>query len=573
MLRFRLKFGEISKMKNTFIISLALFVIAGIPCELLGWGGGHDHVNKLALTIMSPEIKTFLGNKNEHKFVEWSHAPDDFTPWQELKRVTTHAEDAVLLNRYGMKHPYALHSHKGHAVNFILLIKAFQAEDPERAAFWMATLMHTVADEIACNHDPLIHFMTYGFKEYGMGMGEGIGVDFADIAKNKEGSAVIHELLKKVRVEPVLGNSRKVLMKVMLSGIEGNAYMTQRGSRIAASYAENATDAVRRDSVTAMAELGVKGIQESLNIIQSAWGFARQGECPELDDLLEEEYKKVAAEFGLKRPLRDDSLFVELIDNTTKQQPYIGALVEPSVSMNQAKLGFSSKFITASTVRTIRNRGIACRLMDIRTVEGSAFPDSKTMPLLIVCAGTFHVSKTVKEQLQNYTERGGKLLWIGGEHKDQLGDLSRVIQRADSAVMPVSDKYGKDSPALKKAVIVFQSEFVKELGGLEYRFTHNPNTKAGWQKPLCSYFIKGGSANVIPLAEMKVDDSVMIVAAAGRNSAGAAQHIFLPEYLVSPYLLSDEIIIQDPSKPELDSVGTKIMLTSIEILMPGMLQK
>jgi len=151
-------------MKNTFTIRLALLVLAAIPCELFGWGGGHDHINKLALTVMPAEIKTFLGEGNAHKFVEWSHAPDDFTPWQELKRVTIHADELALLAQYGMKTPYSLHSHRGHAVNYILLVKAFQAQDPERAAFWMAALMHTVADELACNHDPLIHFMTYGFN-------------------------------------------------------------------------------------------------------------------------------------------------------------------------------------------------------------------------------------------------------------------------------------------------------------------------------------------------------------------------------------------------------------------------
>jgi len=402
-----------------------------------------------------------------------------------------------------------------------------------------------------------------------MDMGEGIGVDFADVAKTKEGAAVIQGLLKAVQIKPVEGNSRQVLLKVMLSGIEGNAYMTQRGSRIAASYAEGAPDAVRRESVTAMAELGVKGIEESLDVFLSAWKNARQEKCPELDDLIEKEYQVAAAELGRQRPLRDDSLFTELLDSTTKQQPFVGALVEPSISMNQAKLGFSSKLITASAVRTMRNRGVPCRLLDIRALEGDGLPDCKTMPLLFICAGSFNVSKSVKTQLQKYTESGGKLLWIGGEHKDQLGALSKVMQRADSALLPVSDKYGKDSPALKKAVITFRSDFKKALGDREYRFTHNPNTKAGWQKPVCSYIINGKDESIVPLAELKVDESVMTIAAAGKNSDGVDQSIFLPEYLVSPYLLSDETSIKDPSQPVLDSVGTKLLLTSINILIPG----
>jgi hypothetical protein len=549
-------------------MAASLFIAAVTPMELFAWGGGHNYVNRLALTIMPPEIKSFLGEENAEKFVKWSHAPDDFTLWKDLKHVTICAEDMEVLKSQDMKQPYSLHSHKGHAVNFILLIKAFQAKDSERAAFWMSTLMHTVADEQACNHDPLIHIMTYGFKAYGMDMGSGIGVDFADIAKTKEGDAVIQELLKGVKIVPFTDAPQPALLKVMMCGIEGNAYMTQRGSRIAASYARGATDAVRRESIKAMAELGVQGIQESLNIILTAWEFAEQNKVPELNDAVKKEYKLAMAEFGRKRALRQDSLFTKLIDTTIEKTPFIGALVEPSVSMNKAKLGFSSKLITASIVRTVRNHGKTCRLVDIRDVGKKGFASPKKMPLLIISAGNFHVSKEVKAKLAGYIQSGGKLLWIGGGHANQLGELSKSMLRADSSLMPVSDKYGKDSLTLKKATIVFRSDFKKALGGKAYKFTHNPNTKAGWQKPVCNYYIKGGDDNIVPLAEMTVDQSVMTVAAACKNSDGAVQYIFLPEYFVSPYLLSDETAIQDPSQPVLDSVGTKLLLTSVKVLVP-----
>jgi hypothetical protein len=239
--------------------------------------------------------------------------------------------------------------------------------------------------------------------------------------------------------------------------------------------------------------------------------------------------------------------------------------------MNQAKLGFSSKYIMASAVRTLRNHGKACRFVDLRSVGKNGFPPPDTMPLLMICAGSFNVSKEVQEQLAVYTQSGGKLLWIGGDHKDQLGALSRSMFRADRDLMPVSDQYGKDSPALKKAVIAFRSDFEKELGGQGYRFTHNPSTRAGWQKPICNYYIRGGDSNIVQLAQMTVDQSVMIIAAAYPGSDGEVQYLFLPEYLVSPYLLSDETAIKDPSQPVLDIVGTKILLASLSILEPDSL--
>ena len=552
-------------VKSTLLLT-TLFAVAA-PMNLFGWGGGHDHVNRLALTVMPLEIRSFLGEDNAEKFVKWSHSPDDFTPWAELKQVTICAEDMQVLESQNMKHPYSLHSHKGHAINFILLMKAFRAQDSQRAAFWMSCLMHTVADELACNHDPLIHFMTYGFQSYGMEMGDGIGVDFADVARTKEGDTVIKEILKGVKVVPVSSDPQTALLKVMMSGIEGNAYMTERGSRIAASYAQGASDAVRKESIKAMAELGVQGVQESLNVIVTAWDFAKQKKLPELNEDVEKRYNLAAAEFGRKRSLRQDSLFTDLLNETTDTKPFFGVLVEPSISMNKAKLGFSSKYISAAIVRTLRRKNKTCRLLDIREVDKSGFASASEMPLLIISAGGFHTSKELKAKLAAYMQGGGKLLWIGGDHKNQLGDLSKSMVRAESDQMPVSNKYGKDSPAREKAVIKFCPEFAKSLGSRGYKFVRNPNTKAGWQKPICNFYIKDGDEKIVPLAEMTVDQSVMTVAAACKNKEGVFQYLFLPEFLVSPYLLSDETSIKDPSLPILDSVGAKVLMSSVDVLM------
>ena len=552
---------------------LALLIVLSCPFQVFGWGAGHDHVNKLSLELMPSEIKTFLGETYATKLVRWSHTPDNFTPWEKVTHISITPEDLAILKAYGMKHPYSLHGDRGQAINFVLLIHAFRARDVDRATLWMACLLHTFADEAACNHDPLIHYMTYAFKEYGMNMGKGIGLDFSDIVKTKEGDTIIHTLLNKVRIVPLADNRRQALLKVMMAGLEGNAYMTQRGSRIAATYAINASDKVLEDGMRAMAELGVYGIEHALNAIVTAWNFAKDGTFPDLNDEIMEESKREAAEFGRNRPLRYDSIFAELLEDATETQPSIGAIVEPSVSMDHAKFCFSAKFIMASVMRTIRNAGIPYRLVDIRMIEEQGLPEPKTMPLLIVCSGKFSVSKNVKEHIKAYTRRGGRLLWIGGEHQNQLGEFSKILQRAANQLLPVSKKYGKDSPVVKKARVVFRSAFREVLGNKEYSFTHNPNTKAGWQKPRCSYVIKSGGNHVRVLAELLVDDTTMSIAAAWENGGGKTKYVFLPEYLVAPYLFSEETTIKDPSRPVLDSVAEKIILASLRLLVPGMVRK
>jgi hypothetical protein len=43
--------------------------------------------------------------------------------------------------------------------------------------------------------------------------------------------------------------------------------------------------------------------------------------------------------------------------------------------------------------------------------------------------------------------------------------------------------------------------------------------------------------------------------------------------MVAPYLLSTETVIKDPSMPELDSVGTKVILVVLRMLVPDLAGK
>jgi hypothetical protein len=55
--------------------------------------------------------------------------------------------------------------------------------------------------------------------------------------------------------------------------------------------------------------------------------------------------------------------------------------------------------------------------------------------------------------------------------------------------------------------------------------------------------------------------------AAAQFENGKARHIFMPVYLLVPFALSKDQTM-DFSKPVLDSVGRKIILTSVRMLAP-----
>jgi len=550
---------------------LAVFSVVLLQSEaLFAWGPGHDHVNRLGLTILPAEIRDQLPDDVKEKVVRLSHVPDDFTPWDKWSEqgLTIAPADMKLLNAYKVKHPYALHSAKGQAANLILLSNAFKDKSPERIALWMACLFHTHADEAAANHDPLLHYMHYAFKGgYKIKLGKGIGLDFANIAREEDSQAIIQALLDSAEPTVLSDQADEALVNVMMSGLADNAYLTRRGSTIAASYAQNPSNKTLEEARKALAELGVYGAARAADSIVTAWHFAQMNADLELTEEIESEYAKRKAEYLKHRPLADDSLFTELLKAETRERPAIGVLVEPSISMNKGKLAFSSKLLSASIMRTFLHAGTPFRFVDIRDLESKPLPSPEEMPLLVVCAGKFYVSEPGRKHLTAYLEAGGKVTWIGGEHKNMLGKLSECLEKADGDRLPVSLKYGKQSPIWETVRFRFDKNLSQDLAENEYGFTRSPNTKAGWQVPKCPYVIKAtDDSDIVILASMRVDQQQTPIAGALLDSKGKAQIVFLPEYLVAPYVLSDEDSIADPARPKLDKVGREIMMSSVELL-------
>ena len=469
-----------------------------------------------------------------------------------------------MLKAHKLDSPYSVHSPKGQAVAFILLVNAFRDNDAQRIAFWSACLLHALADEAACNHDPLIHYATYAFTSgYRLKTGAGVGLDFSDVARTPEGKELVRRLAAAETWRPLPSDPDEALLAIMLSGLESNAYMTRRGSTIAASFALDATQEQLAAAKTALAELGVHGAARGRDVIRSAKELAQRGTIPKLTSQLEAEFGNRKAVQAATRPLSDDSLYADLLKSQAPDnQSAIGVLVEPSITMDAACFSFGAKLITAAAARSMRLAGVPFRLVDVRNLEKKPALNPQETPVLVVCAGPFNVGKAAKDALAAYATAGGRFLWIGGEHGGLLGKLSENLIKADPATLPVSSQYGQDTPVSETARFRFLAEFKEALGEQPYRFVHNPNTKAGWQVPRCSYVLRS-AVGVAVLAEMHLPDKTLPVAGAWMGPDGKAKAIFIPEYLIAPYVLSDEDTIPDLSRPTLDKVGSRILSASL----------
>ena len=556
------------------IVPIILFLLAqfGGTVGLYAWGSGHYEVNRIALDRLPVEMKALLSPDNRKDFVKDAKVPDDFTPWSEYEKkkgkVIT-PNDLATLSKYKIKTPYALHSATGQAVNYVLLYRALKDRDGDRIAFWGACLAHTLADEVACNHDPLIHYLSYAFKGgYGMKFGKAGMLDFGELCRTPEGDALAVKALNAVPLLLLGDDPQEVLVEIMLHGLKANRFMTERSIIIASAFDPDAGDGALADSQFAMAELGAFGVRAWLEVITTAWALINESKpVPVLTPEILANYKARHTKFVTARPLKADALYAPWLKLQAETGvPAVGVVVEPSTTMNRGGLSFGGRFLASAILRELHKSKIPFRVIDAREPEQDL--DAGSTSMVILCSGKFHNYELVRA-LKSYTNAGGHLLLIGGEHRGLLGSLSQALIKADPATLPVTSGYGqKNLEFIDRIRVRFSGSLVEEIGKEALPFIHNPDTKAGWQKPKCPYRLKEDfGADIEPLAKIELDGENQIVAAVYRPD-GNACFVFIPEYLIAPYLLTDEPEFSNPAQPQLDRIGSKVLLTALHLLLP-----
>ena len=365
-----------------------MLALVGSSMDLSAWGPGHYDVNRIALDRLPVEIKALLSPENRKAFVKDAKVPDNFTPWSEYEkkkgRVIT-PNDLAILSKYKIKTPYALHSAKGQAVNYVLLYRALKDRDGNRIAFWGACLAHTLADEVACNHDPLIHYLTYAFKGgYGMKFGKDGMLDFSELCRTPEGYALALEALGPVSPKSLGKEPQEVLVEIMLHGLQANQFMSERSVLIASAFNPDAGEGALADSRFAMAELGAYGVRKWLEAITTAWALINESKpVPVLTPELLADYKARHTKFVAARPLSADALYAPWLKlQTDPNIPAIGVVVEPSTTMNKGGLSFGGRLIASAIFRELHKSKIPFRIIDARKPEIKLHKRSTSVAIL-----------------------------------------------------------------------------------------------------------------------------------------------------------------------------------------------
>ncbi|MCF6312965.1 MAG: hypothetical protein L3J39_10990 [Verrucomicrobiales bacterium] len=542
---------------HKFIIIITL-LLGG--ANVFAWGPGHDDQTEEILKHLPAQLKTELTSKIKEKTIkEYSHYPDSFKPFD----VEIIGEEALLylkVNKIAKR--YDLHSDKGRAFCFILLCRAIRNDEFERAFFWLACLGHSSGDMSACNHDPLIHIATYDWKELPPPHAKAMkdlmpSLDLHWTANSKRGKSIYESTVKQFLSATQKHESiDEALLQIMMYGHAGARYTVARGSDIlSAAFNASSDQKSRKKLYGSMSEIAAWATVRTIRDAKFAVRLKTAKTAPEWTEKIKQEHKELMTEAVQTANIKNDSLFKNIL---TEDYKGIGVVLEPTWRMNEAALGFSSRYVAAALCERLKKERREYCTIDVRKIATTdKFKLSpKKIPVIIVIAANYQSyhsirSPVISEKLSKYIRAGGKVIWVGGKTKPPefiLDKLGGSIHSASKLRWPLEvEKFIKGE--------IYFSNMEKS-----YTFFRNPKTQAGWHRPECPYTFTGNKPLLIYKSPNLDED--LVIAAISRKVA------FLPIYSLHPYLLGDPALI-DLQSVSLDNPGWDIISYTLDQLEIG----
>ena len=550
-----------------WILPLAL----GLCCAPAhAWGAGHEDTQRELNQRLPAPLRAALSPDALELSMKDSHYPDSFKPF-EPSRIGQAAFDK--LEKLGIKRRYDLHSDKGRAITFVMLVEALRENQPEHALFWIASLGHSAADMVACNHDPLVHVATYSWvwKDWEMKLPNGepfslVGgaLDLAPTARDTRGGQLFQQQIQSTLIADDGRDADQALLDIMLYGQEGAAYCAPRGVPIlahAAAYFNSRDDAEKVAYQRLMAELGAWAVVRVNRDVEVAQRLAR-GDAPvAVTPAVMKAYDQAVEKITRERPLSDDAMYQPILrplkPNTA---PAVGVVLEPTWRMNDGFIGFGERVLAASICRTLGESGRPYATVDVRDVLTRGLPSPQQMPVVVMAARvprSYVWMKTddLDKALQPYLDAGGKVVWIGGTQPplDALKPLADAMQAGEE----------KGWPLPIEELLQSQVQLVGADAKASWSFVRSPQTPAGWQVPQSRYYF-GDSDALKALVELRAGERALIVGAAWPRTDPRA--VFLPTYALWPHLLTPDATIERVDEPRLDGAGAAILQQALDAL-------
>ena len=550
------------------VVLAAVIVLAGLTWSAdraYGWGMGHATQSKMVFDGLPKEIKDFFPADLQKEIIQhWCHYPDEAQFFDE-KLLGKEALETIKAMKL-IKGDRNLHSDVNVAACFVLLEKAFIEKDTKHAAVWMGSIIHTIGDDDCHVGQPSWagDMARYKGVKHADGVGELSSMESSELRQN-----MLKKAMEDFKPQSLGDDPDKVVSQLLLLAYTSMGDGSTKGCRISSTYNYGEKGVPSEDGLVAMAELGALGAKEAINAILTAWEFAKQNKKVELTDDLIKKTRPDIDKYLESKPLSQDSVYDGTLDSSPKG-PAVGVLLDPSKCMGDSRFGFTACVYLAQAMRTLKEASVAYLPLDARKVEKDGLPAADKMPVLFLLSGGYEFQQ--QPYMAKYIKDGGKIIWVGGRDSGLLGKLSASLKPADPKLLPVGRDYEdakkEGAKAVARVSVKFLGELADPLGKEPRKFVNDPNL-AGWDTPHCNDQIVPSDESVKPLIAVTDGTDTMNIGAVVTED-GKARHVFLPQYVLLPFVLSDDQTI-DFARPTFDSVGKKILLTSVRMLAPELM--
>jgi hypothetical protein len=555
----------------------------GAAAPALGWGRGHQDIARQVFARLPPALLDQLPPPAREAAIKtYALWPDSFAAFG----VDDVGEDAIAqLNRAGIANRYALHTDKGRAMSFVLLVQALREHRYARAALWIGVLSHSTSDMAAINHDPLVHSVIYT-SGYHLRLADGqrpsaLGVfDISDlVAVPGADASVWPDAAAAVTLADDGRDPATALLDIMRYGQQGADFCATRGIPILADAvrgAEQHDDGARRRARQALAELGAWAVARTVRDATVAARLAAGTDAVELTPAVEAAFAAWDDRFMRERSLSDDALFAPILrplppgnrPATAPAPPLTGVVLEPTWRMNDAFLGYGDRILAASVCRSLAAVGRPYATLDVRDVLAHGFPPPERLPAVVLSAtalrnyGWMHVAD-LDRAVTAYLNAGGHLVWIGGEARpvDGLTAVGHAMGRTPKQALPAQELLHGDA-ALHDARLVLVDP------PNAWNFERPPALNVGWTQPLCPWRFEHLGPDLEPALRLQGPQLDMTVGVYWRASThGPLQGAYLPIYSLAPHLFVPSDRWPEPAMPQLDAPPLRILTAVLDRLL------
>lgn len=543
-----------------------------------GWGGGHDTVARCLARRLPAALASALDDPATRRdCLAWAHFPDGRI--ETLERAFP--ADAAWMKARGVTTAYAFHHDRARCLAVDRLVDAVRAGDVRRQLFWINALGHAIADLAACNHDPLVHVLEYGWRN--LGVFPNAPLDFCWV----EGEGYAAEALGGAWTREILARRLRELPDPAVPdgltpdalGVDLCFYAAESSemfrhsldiARGAALWSLRRDEAAGRLLAERLCDLGLWGVSRTLFVYAAARRFAADPDYREMDyAAVARAAREKTLAYEAARPTAADAMTAGLLPDGAASR--IRVLYDSQGRFGRGTLDVAERFLAVPTAASLRRLAPAARatLLDTRDLAWQGL-DPRDADLLVVYGrvlGDWGAVKgrDLRARIGAFAAAGGRVLWIDGT-PDALPGWPEIGRARRTS----TEKEGYCRPAFPFSYLMLTNGCALAWTGTAARgvwpYRRTPSAAAGWVWKGSPFFFEAAEvpAGAKPVLELRSPEKTVVYGVAW--PAQTPRFAYLPTTAFFPYVLTDERPMLDPFTLRLDACGEAVLGETLRLL-------